>query len=249
MKPTDDRPPGVTSPGETPGVPPPGDAPRADDHHGIGQPDPQAVKQGYENDGYDKTSVVSVAALVLLFFLLAFTTTTIMFWGFGGSNTDTAELDNQIRQIGRNTPNGQPRLEAFEVRGPEAQAMPHPAIPDPTNVRRIHPEANRANTANTPELYREGDAGQGRVYVPIDVIIAAPEQTKLYPVRKGGERPRDSQHVPTAANAARGAGPSAVVLPEPPELPAAKPGEKKTEEKNAQPPDGKKTPDAKEGQD
>src|SRR3569832_1081831 len=51
----------------------------ADDHGPSGPPPAEVIARGYEADGYDTRSVLSVPLLVILFFVLAFGTVTVIF--------------------------------------------------------------------------------------------------------------------------------------------------------------------------
>src|SRR5262245_37438289 len=53
--------------------------PSADDHAPMGPPSEETIKRGYEADTYDAKSVISVPLLVILFFVLAFGTVTVIF--------------------------------------------------------------------------------------------------------------------------------------------------------------------------
>ena len=76
-----------TTNSESEKFPGPGTAtPGADDHGGIGPPSAEATRLKYEPDRYDATSVISVPILVIVFFVLAFGTTTVLFWYFTRQN-------------------------------------------------------------------------------------------------------------------------------------------------------------------
>src|SRR6478672_5632901 len=56
------------------------DSPRADDHDVSGPPPAETIARGHEIDAYDTTSVLSVPLLVVLFFVLAFGTVSVIFY-------------------------------------------------------------------------------------------------------------------------------------------------------------------------
>ena len=55
-------------------------SPRADDHDVSGPPAADTIARGHEIDAYDTTSVMSVPLLVVLFFVLAFGTVSVIFY-------------------------------------------------------------------------------------------------------------------------------------------------------------------------
>ena len=63
-------------------------APRADDHDMSGPPPAETIARGHEIDKYDTTSVLSVPLLVVLFFVLAFGTVSIVFYFIAPSPSD-----------------------------------------------------------------------------------------------------------------------------------------------------------------
>src|SRR5262245_6423823 len=83
----------------------PGD-PRPDESH-RGDPDPVAVRRGYEEDKYDAKSVISVPILVLGFFAAAFLVVTIMF-RFMFPTPDDPEAHPQA--VERNSPSLNERM-------------------------------------------------------------------------------------------------------------------------------------------
>jgi hypothetical protein len=200
--------------------PAPGQPP-ADDSHGFGKPDAETVKRGYEIDRYDTTSVLSVPVLVVVFFVLAFFTTTILFWYFTNSvsfpnahpqavERNQVALNERLARINRGSKDvDQPRLEPLRQRGPNERAIPSPEVGQ--NPPYLHPEDIRAEPGRTPELF-------GRAKTPIDKIIAAADKN-LFPVQKEKSGPLPSTNVSTEANAGRGAGHAIAVMPELPVLP------------------------------
>src|SRR4051812_36506717 len=70
-------PPGAPSTPLAPKVP---GSPAADEHDTSGPPAPEVIKRGYEEDVYDSKTVLSVPLLVILFFVLAFGTVSVIFY-------------------------------------------------------------------------------------------------------------------------------------------------------------------------
>lgn len=228
------------------------------DGGGLGKPSDEAMRLGYEPDGYDPTSVISVPLLVILFFVLAFAATTILFGYFAPNPGDPnahpmakarneASLDERLARINRGGEVDQPRLEPLRVRTGDSRAITRPETKE-GNPPYMHPEQNRANRELTPELYRAGWTGKDKqsARIPIDDILDG-KVKNLFPVQKSGTNPTSSVHLPTAANAGRGAEHSLAEMPKAPAAPdapkaveAPKPPEKKPEGK---PPEAPKAPD------
>src|SRR5262245_3651128 len=106
----------------TTNVPP--DQPAANESDGFGRPDPESVKLGYEVDRYDRTSVISVPLLVIVFFVAAFGATTWLFhylprwvvddtgWHPMAKERNEAPLNERMTRINRGSKDvDQPRLE------------------------------------------------------------------------------------------------------------------------------------------
>src|SRR4051794_37984981 len=102
-------------------------SPPADDHSPHGPPSPEVIARGYEADVYDSKTVLSVPILVILFFVLAFGTVTVIFSFIAYPKSDDrahpraagrnkAPLDDRLARIDRDPDkgNGQPRLEPLK---------------------------------------------------------------------------------------------------------------------------------------
>ena len=198
-----------------------------------GPPPAETIARGHEIDKYDTTSVLSVPLLVVLFFVLAFGTVSIVFYFIAPSPEDKS-VHPQARDWNKEEINERidrlpdPRPEGLKTRSGNSRAITQPEKPV-GNSPWIHPDDIRANPTNTPALYRFGwtDASKKFARIPIDDAM----EIALQPADKGGLRiaekkqqsaPSDSWHVPTAANAGRPEPP-----PVPPAAPEGKPGEKK----------------------
>lgn len=217
----------------------PHDQPKADDHGGIGPPKVEAVKQGYESDGYDTTSVVSVPVLVVVFFVLAFVTTSILFAYFTRSQDysgahhmakerNKAPLADRIARINRATGEvDQPRLEPLRVREGDARVVTRPEV-ESQNPPYLHPEDVRPDPVRTPELYAKAPNE------PLSEIIAKPNQA-LFPVQTAASLPLSSSNVPSGANAGRGAEQSSATPPVLPKVPEIKKDDKKDPQKDKEP--------------
>jgi hypothetical protein len=212
--------------------PTPPDAPPADDHGGLGGPPPQEViARGYEADSYDTRTVLSVPLLVILFFVLAFGTVSTLFyfiaypkpnpkWNPEAVEQNERPLNERLSENYRGPKNGsgQPRLEPLVLRSGNARAMTQPALPvSAGNSPEIHPEYLRVNKERYPALYATGG---GKLPINEAMELDAKTLEQLFPVRKDGTTPLDSRHVPTAANAGRGAAGSVAQEPGPSKSPA-----------------------------
>lgn len=195
-----------------------------DDHGGIGPPSAEAVRLKYEPDGYDSTSVISVPILVVLFFVLAFATTTVLFGYFTRPDNDpgvhpmAAErnqvpINDRLARSGRGgigTESDKPRLEPLRQRSGYPQAITSPEAGQ--NPPYLSPQDIQADKGRTPELFRTGPVGNGFSRVPLDKVIAEADKGLFKAVPKGQSLPIGSTGRATAANAGRS---------EPPRLPAA----------------------------
>jgi hypothetical protein len=200
-------------------------APMPDDHGAMGAPSPATVARGYEEDVYDSRTVLSVPILVILFFVLAFGTVTILFGfiaypkGSAGAHPEAAErnkrplnerlMDNDRGLGSAKTGDGQPRLEPLRLRSGPARAITRPELPA-GNSPEIHPEDIRPSKERFPAMYGEGGSGVG-----IGQVMGLDQAAlkSLFPVQKGATTLPASEHVPTLANAGRGASESKVILP------------------------------------
>lgn len=206
-------------------------APAADDHDRSGPPSAEVIARGYEADTYDMKSVLSVPLLVLLFFVLAFGTVTIIFsfiaYPKGGVNAkahpgaaerNKAPLNERLGRIQRGGEVDQPRLEPLKLRSGNSRAITRPELSVAEgNSPELHPEDLIPTKDRFPALYASGD---GKYGLDKTMSLADAELKTLFPVQKDGTKPASSLHVPSAANAGRGAEESCVVLPGTPQIPA-----------------------------
>ncbi|QJW93853.1 hypothetical protein [Frigoriglobus tundricola] len=204
--------------------------PAHDDHAPSGPPPAEVIARGYELDGYDTKSVLSVPLLVVVFFVLAFATVTIIFSFIaypkpdpkvhpGAVARNKAPLDERLNRIHRGSKDvDQPRLEPLTVRrgGDLARATNEPLLAE-GNSPQLHPEDLNPTKERFPELYA---TGQNRLGLDKTMALSDEALKSLFPVQAGGAKPADSQHVPTASNAGRGAEGSVVVVPASPKIPA-----------------------------
>ncbi len=205
-----------------------------DDHGGMGQPSAEALRLGYEPDGYHTASVVSVPILVIVFFVLAFGTTTALFAFFSKTpvnptthplarERNEVSLNDRLKRIGHGAEVDQPRLEPLRTRSGNNRSITRPEDPTGDNPPYLHPEDNRATPELTPELFRTGwgDKEKKFAHVPITAVLNG-QVSSLFPVQAHGSRPLTSAHTPTAANAGQGAEHSLAVIPALPVAPEAK---------------------------
>lgn len=210
---------GTTEPGGS--VPRPDSA--GDEYAGL--VDRQAIRRGHEVDSYDTRSVLSVPALVLFFFVLAFTVVTIVFSFISKSEVDPsanpwavkqneAPLNDRLSDIHLGGAVNQPRLEPLVTRQGWQQSIT--SMPTPHgNSPEIHPEDVVPSEKNTPELFEKGaTADKQFVRIPLEEAMKMAESgNKLFPVRKGATEPLKTPHLPSESNAGRGFGPSEVRTP------------------------------------
>lgn len=204
-----------------------------DDHGGLSGPPPQEViDRGYEADAYDARTVLSVPLLVILFFVLAFGTVTIIFGIIAYPKANPKEHPGAVQKNkrplnermadndrGPKHGEGQPRLEPLRLRSGESRAITRPELPE-GNSPEIHPEDIRATKERFPTLYNTGPQQLG---IDKTMSLSQEELKHLFPVQKGGSPVISSQHLPTNANAGRGADESMVVVPPLPQPPAQVP--------------------------
>ncbi|MBA4063651.1 MAG: hypothetical protein C0501_08055 [Isosphaera sp.] len=231
------------------------DGSKPDDHDGIGGPTAEALKAGYEPDGYDTRSVVSVPVIVVAVFVIAFGTTTALFAYFTSgpanptANPQAAErnrapLAERMQRIQHGSEVDRPRNDGLRVRDGDARAITRPEVPG-TNPAYLHPEDIHADPARTPELYRTGD---GRV--PIDRVMAAADPKWFPAAAKDGQSPPPTwATTPLAANAGRGAHDAVVIVPQLPAgaAPKGPPPPKKDDPKKEEKKDGPVPPKKEEG--
>ena len=166
---------GGPTPGPNPGADPvnvlapkaPGQ-PSHDDHDTSGPPAPEVIKRGYEEDVYDTKTVLSVPLLVILFFVLAFGTVTVLFSIYSKPTVDPAahpaakarneeELNKRLGHIGRGKEIDQPRLEPLKLRAGDSRAITRPELSvQEGNSPELHPEDLIPNKDRYPELYAAG---------------------------------------------------------------------------------------------
>ena len=188
-----------------------GSAPLADDHGASGPPAAETIARGHEIDAYDTTSVISVPLLVVLFFVLAFGTVSVIFYFIFPTQEDptahpmAVERSKQgVSERHENIPS--PRQDNFRELEGHTRSITSRERPGVNSVN-LHPEDIRANPINTPALYKNGwvDPGKSVARISIDEALALAAQNKdnkILPVSKTPDQLRGSVHVPTAANAA-----------------------------------------------
>lgn len=204
--------------------------PAADDHGGIGPPSQEVIARGYEADTYETGTVLSVPLLVILFFVLAFGTVTVIFSFIaypkggvkpnahpGAVDRNKAPLNDRLNRIGRGKEVDQPRLEPLKLRSGDARAITRPELPVAEgNSPELHPEDLIPTKERFPELY----SAEGKYGLDKTMGLSNEGLLQLFPVQKPGTKPASSQHVPTSSNAGRGAEESSVVLPAAPHVAA-----------------------------
>jgi hypothetical protein len=224
---------------------PPG-APSHDNHGLSGPPPKEVIERGYEADVYDSRTVLSVPLLVILFFVLAFATVSIVFYLLaypkpdqrihpGAAARNNRPLNERLsdNERGPKDGTGQPRPEPLKRLDDryDPRMITRPPLPvSEGNSPELHPEDLRVSPERFPALY-----GSGPNKVPLDKTMALDNELlgKLLPARKPPDAPIGSQHVPTAANAGRGAAESVVQMPgtPPPQPPAPAPPDHKGDHK------------------
>jgi hypothetical protein len=205
-------------------APIPHGTPLADDHDVSGPPAAETIARGHEIDSYDTTSVFSVPLLVVLFFVLAFGTVSVIFYFIFPTPEDPkahpmAVEDNQRAIPDRHNDVPNPPLDNF--RHLQGNARSITSLERPIgNSPWIHPEDLRVNPDNTPTLFRGGwlDAGKTRARLSIDdaIAIAARKDSAVLKTSATPAAPIASQNLSTAANAGRGEGSSAAPPPRDP---------------------------------
>ena len=201
-------------------------APAADDHDTSGPPSAEVIARGYESDGYDNTSVLSVPLLVLLFFVLAFGTVSVIFYFIAYPKPDPrahpaaaernkAPLNERMARLGRGKEVDQPRLEPLKLRSGDARAIPRPELSVADgNSPELHPEDLRPTKDRFPALFA---GGPGKMGLDATLAKSDAELARLFPVQKKDGQPAakepNSRHLPTAANAGRGAEDSKAEVP------------------------------------
>ena len=200
----------------------------ADDHAPHGPPPQEVIDRGYEADTYDARSVLSVPLLVILFFALAFGTVTIIFAFIAYPKGDPrahptavvrnkAPLNERLDRIHRGSKDvDQPRLEPLRERQGNERAITSPETAE-GNSPELHPEDLIATKDRFPALFATGGDRYG-----LDRTMALSDKAlaELFQVQKPGSRPIRSPHLPSAANAGRGAEDSEVTVPATPQIKA-----------------------------
>ncbi len=207
------------------------------DSHASGPPSAETIKRGYEEDVYDTKTVLSVPLLVILFFVLAFGTVTVLFSIYSKPTVDPnahpqakarnqADVNARLDRIGRGKEVDQPRLDQADRLDSryDPRAITRPKLQD-GNSRHLHPEDLILTKDGSPEVYV---TDKGRVGLDKTMTLGNEVLKNLFKTQVTGSKPDDSQFVPTAANAGRGAEGSLVVVPKLPE--AKQPEPKKTPE-------------------
>lgn len=182
-----------------------------------GQPDPAVIQRGYEEDRYDAASVFSVPLIVVVFFVLAFSVTTAMFYYLAPSRFDpqahplavernSVPLNERLARIRRGGEVDQPRLEPLKLRAGDPRAITQPELRE-GNSPEYHPEDLRPAPETTPDLYRVEQISNELVRIDIDTALRLASEprvaAKLLPARKDGMRPINSYEKSTAYNAGR----------------------------------------------
>jgi hypothetical protein len=186
--------------------------PGGDDHGRAGPPADAVIKRGYEEDGYDAKSVISVPILVVVFFVLAFGTVTIMFAYFRESPVDPMAQPQTVEDNSRglneriaSTPErGRPEpLKMLDGRGANPRAITRPPLAE-GNPPEYHPEDIRPSLENTPALYETKWVVRDQVArVSLDEARELVKKGTALKARPGAVRPRDSYQVPSGSNAGR----------------------------------------------
>ena len=210
-------------------------APAADDHDRAGPPAKEVIDRGYEEDRYDSKTVLSVPLLVILFFVLAFGTVSVIFYFIAYPNPDPRAhpgaaarnkrpLNERLNELGRGKEADQPRLDVLKQLDTRhnPRAITRPPLPtEAGNSPDLHPEDLRVSKDKFPMLYGTGPNKTG---YGLDKTMELSKEAleKLFPVQKDGTAPANSRHVPTASNAGRGDADSVAA---PPALPGSRPKE------------------------
>jgi hypothetical protein len=210
------------------------------------------VKRGYEADTYDAKSVLSVPFLVVLFFVLAFGTVTLLFrwlaYPAGDPNAhpgavarNKAPLNERMARIQIGKEVSQPRLEPLRIRAgsdSEIRGITRTEVKE-GNSPELHPEDLIPTKERHPDLFKS-DASK----YPLDAALGLPDAAleKLFPVAKAGTKPASSLTASTGSNAGRGVPPAlpkveGLPLPQVPPVPPVPEPKKDVPPK---PPEGKK---------
>ncbi|HSQ56156.1 MAG TPA: hypothetical protein VLM40_10485 [Gemmata sp.] len=197
-------------------------SPASDNHGTPGSPTDAVIRRGYEEDEYDTRSVLSVPILVIVFFVLAFTSVTILFSFFRHTPDDPMANPQIVEDNSRPLPD---RIASTPSRGrPEPLFVPRkggenaraitgrPAATG--NSPEYHPEDIRPSLENTPTLFESGWVVPGKVAtVPLNDAKALALRSGTLKARPGASPPLPSWKVPSGANAGQGFGESVAMPP------------------------------------
>ncbi|MDY3562295.1 hypothetical protein R5W23_003757 [Gemmata sp. JC673] len=200
--------------------------PSHDDHDTSGPPAPEVIARGYEEDVYDAKTVLSVPALVVFFFVLAFGITTAVFLVLAPAHLDPAAhpqaqarnkapLNERLARTGRGKEVDQPRLEPLKLRDGESRAITRPELSVKAgNSPELHPEDLVPNKDRYPELFVNG---KDRIGLDKTLSLGDEALKKLFK-SSAPPLPADaSATAVTGANAGRGFGKAEAVSPKLPE--------------------------------
>ncbi len=208
--------------------PPPAGQPPTDDHDAAGPPPDAVIKRGYEEDRYDSTSVISVPILVIVFFVLAFSTVTVIFRAIRNTPDDpnanpmlvedhNRPLNERLEDIHRGGKVDQPRLEPLKLRSGDARAITRPPE-EQGNSPELHADDLWPSPERTPALYNAGWIEKDKVArLALDDAMkaaASGKLTSLFGAQKPATELPTPTELPTAANAGRGHLPGTMPKPE-----------------------------------
>jgi hypothetical protein len=234
--------------------------PLADDHDVSGPPAADTIARGHELDAYDSTSVFSVPLLVVLFFVLAFVTVSVLFYFLFPSPVDPGAHPKAVaynkQDVSKRYNVAGTKLDNFRDLGGSPFSITS-TEQSTGNSRWIQPDDLRVNPANTPPFYQAGWVEPGKTHARITIddaleLAAADGGKAILPVNPAADKEQGRADLPTAANAGRTPPPKTPAAapvgkkPEEKKPEEKKPEEKKPEEKKDQPKaDGKKPEDKK----
>ncbi|MFM8274676.1 MAG: hypothetical protein ACKODX_20425 [Gemmata sp.] len=210
----------ATTNSPTPGADPVKTKASDHDHHASGPPAPEVIARGYEEDVYDTKTVLSVPLLVVLFFVLAFGTVTVLFSIYSqppaapnahpqAAARNATDLNTRIGRIKRGGEVDQPRLEPLRERTGDARIITRPEVPG-VNSPELHPEDLNPTKDRFPELY---PAEANRFSLDKAMALNDAALKALFKSSAPALPAGASRHQPTGANAGRGAEDSKAVPP------------------------------------
>jgi hypothetical protein len=201
-----------------------------DNSHGhdaatSGPPSAEVIKRGYEEDRYDAKSVISVPLLVVMFFVLAFGTVSILFaiyskpnpadpMAYPGRDWSKKTVNERISETQART-----RPEPLKLRYRDPRAITSIEI-EGVNSPEYHAEDLLPNKDTYPDLYKRGPE---RISLDQSMTLDDKTLARLLPSRETASRPATSQFAPSGANAGRGAEESPVTVKELPQQTAPQP--------------------------